>query len=144
MSRNWTHKFDSWLQKVGKGHSLTTSTRFWSFLTTYLPLRGHFLLWAWTKIGIFWPLSLPTSSCPRSFCTTPNIILNVSTFSVEGCWGQPILLFWKLIHKTQMSNPPGAASYYNSIKLLILLPLRAIYFYSLYYETPCTYLCTYL
>ena len=39
-----------------------------------------------------------------------------------------------------MSNPPEAASYCNSIKLLILLPLRAIYFYSLYYETPCTYL----
>jgi hypothetical protein len=55
-----------------------------------------------------------------------------STFSVEGCWGQPMLLFWKLIHKTQMSNPPEAASYRNSTKLLILLPLRVIYFYSLY------------
>jgi hypothetical protein len=39
--------------------------------------------------------------------------------------------------KTQMSNPPEAASYHNSTKILILLPLRAIYFYSLYYETPC-------
>ena len=36
-----------------------------------------------------------------------------------------------------MSNPLEAASYRNSTKLLILLPLRAIYFYSLYYETPC-------
>ena len=36
-----------------------------------------------------------------------------------------------------MSNPPKAASYRNSTKLLILLPLRAIYFYSLHYETPC-------
>ena len=49
-----------------------------------------------------------------------------------------MLLFWKQIHKTQMSNPPEAASYRNSTKLLIFLPLRAIYFYSLYYETPCT------
>ena len=66
-----------------------------------------------------------------------NITMNFSTFSVGGCWGQPMLLFWKLIHKTQMSNPPEAASYRNSTKLLILLPLRAIYFYSLCYETPC-------
>ena len=36
-----------------------------------------------------------------------------------------------------MSNPPEAASYSNSTKLLILLPLRAIYFYWLHYETPC-------
>ena len=52
-----------------------------------------------------------------------------------------MLLFWKLIHKTQMSNPPEAASYHNSTKLLILLPLSAIYFYSLYYETPCISFC---
>ena len=36
-----------------------------------------------------------------------------------------------------MSNTPEAASYRNSTKLLIFLPLRAIYFYSLCYETPC-------
>ena len=60
-----------------------------------------------------------------------------STFSVGSCCGQPMLLFWKLIHKTQISKPPEAASYRNSTKLLILLPLRAIYFYSFHYETPC-------
>ena len=26
-----------------------------------------------------------------------NIILNFSTFSVRGCWGQPMLLFWKMV-----------------------------------------------
>ena len=36
-----------------------------------------------------------------------------------------------------MSNPPEAASYRNSTKVLTLLPLSAIYFYSLHYETPC-------
>ena len=49
-----------------------------------------------------------------------------------------MLLFWKLILKTQISKPREAASYRNLTKLLILLPLRAIYFYSLCYETPCT------
>jgi hypothetical protein len=28
-----------------------------------------------------------------------NVILNFSTFSVGGCWGQPMLLFWKQVEK---------------------------------------------
>ena len=51
-----------------------------------------------------------------------NIILNFSTFSVGDCWGQQILLFWKLIDKTQISKPLESASYRNSTKLLIFLP----------------------
>ena len=35
-----------------------------------------------------------------------NIILNFCTFCVEGCWGQPMLLFWKpqplIVHITSM------------------------------------------
>jgi hypothetical protein len=34
-----------------------------------------------------------------------NIKLNFSTFSVGGCWGQTVLLFWKLVDETQMGNP---------------------------------------
>ena len=34
-----------------------------------------------------------------------RIMLNFSTFSVRGCWGQPMLLFWKLVDKTQMPKP---------------------------------------
>ena len=56
-----------------------------------------------------------------------NITLNFSTFSVRGCWGQPILLFWKLVDETQMVKPPEPTIYHNSKKYLILLPLRAIY-----------------
>ena len=41
-------------------------------------------------------------------------------------------MFFKLVDETQMSKPPEAASYRNSTKLLTLLPLRAIYFYSLF------------
>ena len=29
---------------------------------------------------------------------------------VGGCWGQPMLLFWKKIDKTQMSKPPKCAA----------------------------------
>ena len=66
-----------------------------------------------------------------------NIPLNFSTFSVRGCRGQPMLLFWKLVDETQMVKPPEPTNYHNPKKYLILLPLRAIYFRSFHYETPC-------
>ena len=31
---------------------------------------------------------------------------DIWTFSVRGCWGQPMLLFWELVDETQMSTPP--------------------------------------
>ena len=56
------------------------------------------------------------------------------TSSVGGCWGQPILLFWKLVDETQMVKPPEPTIYHNSKRYLILLPLRAIDFRSFHYE----------
>ena len=61
-----------------------------------------------------------------------------STFSVRGCWGQLMLLFWKLIHETQNLLPPEATRHHNSTKLLIFLPLRADLLCNLHYETPCS------
>ena len=62
-----------------RGHSKTTWTRFWPFLTTYLP--------TYLDVDIFYPKRgqkeaffdhLPTSSCPRSFWTTPMHIQKMS------------------------------------------------------------------
>ena len=55
-----------------------------------------------------------------------NIILNFSTFSVRGYWGQPMSLFGKLDDETQISKPPEPAMDLVSIKSMILLPLIAI------------------
>ena len=63
-------------------------------------------------------------------------LLCFSTFSVGGCWGQPMLLFWKLTNETQMHKPPEATRHHNSLKSLILLPLRADLLCILHYETP--------
>ena len=53
------------------------------------------------------------------------------TFSVEGCWGLPMLLFWKVVDETQIFNPhPEPAVDHNLIKLIILQPFIAIYFRS--------------
>ena len=61
---------------------------------------------------------------------------DISTFSVRGCWRQAMLIFWKLGDETQKCKPPEATRHHNSIKLLILLSLRAL-LYILHYETPC-------
>ena len=55
-----------------------------------------------------------------------SIILKFTTFFVGGCWGQLMLLFWKLVDETQMSTTPEATSYHSSRKFSILLPLRVI------------------
>ena len=67
-----------------------------------------------------------------------QIFTDFSTFSVRGCWGRPILYFWKLIRETQISKPPDASRHHYSTTLLILLPLRADLLCTLHYETPCT------
>ena len=43
-----------------------------------------------------------------------NIILKFTTFFVGGCWGQLMLLFWKLVDETQMSTAPKATSHHSS------------------------------
>ena len=69
-----------------------------------------------------------------------NIWLNFSNFSVGGCWGHPMLLFWKLVDETQKLKPNEATRHHNSLKLSILVPVKANFLYILQYETPCTVL----
>ena len=44
-----------------------------------------------------------------------NIMLNFSTFSVGGCWGQPILLFEKLVDETKISKYQDFRQILNSL-----------------------------
>ena len=64
-------------------------------------------------------------------------MLNFRTFPFGGCWGQSMLLFWKLVDETQISKPPEPTRHHNSIKLLIPLSLRAELLFTLHYEIPC-------
>ena len=66
-----------------------------------------------------------------------NIVWNFSALSVGGCWGQPMLFFWKLVDETQIFKPPDPTRRHNLIKLWILLPLRADVLFTLQCETPC-------
>ena len=81
-----------------------------------------------------------TNSCQFLWNSSSKIqfFTDFSTFSAGGCWGQPMLLFWKLGQETQMSTPPEATRHHISTQLLVLLHLRAIYFSTFQYETPCS------
>ena len=66
-----------------------------------------------------------------------QFFIDICYSSWRGCWGQPMSFFWKLVDKTQMCNPPEDTRHHSLIKLLILLPLRAIYFRTFQCEIPC-------
>ena len=50
-----------------------------------------------------------------------------------------MLLFCELVDETQISKPPEPTRHLNSIKLWILLPLRAKLLVTLQYEIPCSF-----
>ena len=102
---------NQWYQRWLQGHT-------GSWIKIYFDVLNHMFFWKTNQISswIF------------------------ATFSVRGCWGWSMLLFWKLVDETQMSTPPEHTRHRDSRKLLILLPLRAIYFTTFQYETPCTFI----
>ena len=66
-----------------------------------------------------------------------DFLLISDTLYVRGCWGQPMLLFWKLVDETQISNSPEATRRPSLENILVLLSLRAILFGPIQYDTPC-------
>ena len=86
-------------------------------------LTKKFVLW---KSAIFHSIILPFD---EQFAEK---ILNVIY-----CWGQQMLLFWKLVDETQMGNSRHNEARDILSKLSIFLPLRAILKNPYHYETPC-------
>ena len=66
-----------------------------------------------------------------------DLLLISDTHSARGCWGQPMLLFWKSEEKKQMGKPRDHAVRDTSPKFSVFLPLRAILKNPYHYETPC-------
>ena len=92
------------------------------------PLQPHFIKNITDCDGWIIPGTKMTNTGPFLWNGSSKIqfFTDISTISVGGCWGQPMLLFWKLVDETQMPITPEATSYHGSIKFSILLPLRAI------------------
>ena len=66
-----------------------------------------------------------------------KIMLNFINFSVGGCWGQPILLFWKLVGETQMSEPQDVKTTFKLNTICLFLSIRHKLLLSVHSETPC-------
>ena len=153
---NHSTKNDEYLS-FGALNDLTISTNKFFDKMRLWGRWGHWSCWGcWGHWGCrhskAWKILLGTSESPRYlnsalfWCLkkyflgveSRNIKLNFSTFSVRGCWGQPMLLFWKLVDETQMGNPRDHAARDISSTFSIFLPLRAISKKPYHYETPCT------
>ena len=87
---------------------------------------------SWKKLLILMVGSTLASKWSKSvpFCEMdhqkPNFLLISDALSVGGCWGHPMLLFWKVVDETQMGNPRDHAARDISLKFSIFVPLRAI------------------
>ena len=103
------------------------------------PHQPHFIKKCTDPDGSMIPGTKMTNTGPFLWNGSSKIQLftDFSTFSVRGCWGQPILFFWKPIHETQNLLPHEATRHHSSIKFLVFLPLKGDLLCNLHYETPC-------
>jgi hypothetical protein len=54
----------------------------------------------------------------------PQFLNDICTFSVRGCWDQPILFFWKLVDETLISKSQDFRTTYKQILACIFLHCR--------------------
>ena len=89
----------------------------------------------------YWVVFLASATWTASICGIdhwkPNIAVIFGNLSFRGCGGQPLSLLWNIRVKSQMPAATEHDFKEKSTKLLILLPLRTIYFRTCQCETPC-------
>ena len=73
-----------------------------------------------------------------------DIRSNFGILSVGGCGGQPILLFWKYMYKSQMFRPHECATTFFKNLRSILVGHFGLQSVSYRVETPCTIVASYL
>ena len=93
----------------------------------------------WSSMASKWPI--PNLLCGMDHQKS-KFLLIYGTFSVRGCWGQPMLLFWKLVDETQISKPQEYTDTFRQILTSIFLSVRAILKETVQYETPCIFAST--
>ena len=88
----------------------------------------------WSSLAPKWPIMVPFCGIDHQ---KSNFSLIFGIFSVGGCWGQAMLLFWKLVDETQMAAPREYTDAFIITKKLFLGGLRGLQSNSIWYETPC-------
>ena len=82
------------------------------------PLQPHFIKNTTDCDGWIIPDTKMTILVPFLWNGSSKIqfFTGISTISVGGCWGHPMLLFWKLVDETQMPTTPEGTSHHSSWK----------------------------
>ena len=74
-----------------------------------------------------------------NFSIQPSLLESLyGTLSVRGCWGQPMLLFWKLVDELQIPKPQNYTDTFIITKKLLFVGLIGLRSISKPLETPCT------
>ena len=90
----------------------------------YSPIssKNFLILTVWSSMASKWPiLVLFWGMNHQKYIFS----LIYGTFSVGACWGQPMLLFWKLVDETQIRKPQEYTDTFKQNLTCIFLSVRA-------------------
>ena len=105
-------------------------------LTRPISSKKFLIMMVWSSLAPKWSTLVPFCGIDHQ---KSNFSLIFGTFSVGGCWGQAMLLFWKLVDETQMTAPREYTNAFIITKRLFLGGLWGLQSNSIQYERPCTY-----
>ena len=92
-------------------------------LTSPISSKKFLIMMVWSSLAPKWPILVPFCGIDHQ---KSNFSLIFGTFSVGGCWGQAMLLFWKLVDETQMTAPREYTDAFFITKNLVLGGLRGL------------------
>ena len=101
------------------------------------PRQPHFIKKFTQHDGWIIPSPQMTNTSPFLWNGSSKIHWHLIPFSLEAVEASLCQFLWKLVDETQISNPPEPTLHHKSIKLWILLSLRADLLVTLQYEIPC-------
>ena len=104
-----------------------------SLYSPFIP-KNFLILIVWSSLPPKWPTQVP---CCGLDPQKSNFSLIFGTLSVGGCWGQPLLFFWKLVDDTQMPKPQKHTDIFIITKILFSDGLRGLQSISKPVERPC-------
>ena len=73
-----------------------------------------------------------------------KFLLNFSNFSVSGCWGQFMLLSWKLVDETQISKPQNHTNTFKQNLTSIFISVMPKLLLTFQCEIPCSTLSNFV
>ena len=104
----------------------------------YSPISSkNFLIqMVWSSMTWKWPI--PVLFCGMNHQKYKFPLISVS-FSVGGCWGQNMLLFWKLVDETQIPQSQEYTDTFKQNLTCTFLSIRGNLEYTLCHEGPCNW-----